>query len=193
MIDIEKENVEKAALLFEGFPKISRLSRDCVITEKIDGTNAQIFIADDFKTIKFGSRNKWITQEDDNYGFAKWGEKNKEELLKLGPGRHFGEWWGSGIQRGYGLKNGEKKFSLFNVGIWNEENKPKCCEIVPLLYMCIFDTSLIESCLEDLKRNGSKAAPGFMKPEGIIIYHTSSKTLYKKTIEKDYEPKGSNN
>jgi hypothetical protein len=32
---------------FAGFPKISRLSRDCIITEKIDGTNAQILITED--------------------------------------------------------------------------------------------------------------------------------------------------
>lgn len=31
-------------LPFEKFNKISRLSRDIVITEKIDGTNAQIYI-----------------------------------------------------------------------------------------------------------------------------------------------------
>ena len=29
---------------FIEFPKMARLSRECVITEKIDGTNAQIFI-----------------------------------------------------------------------------------------------------------------------------------------------------
>ncbi|HNB54180.1 MAG TPA: RNA ligase family protein [Anaerolineales bacterium] len=175
---------------FEGFQKIARLSRDCVITEKIDGTNAQIFIADDFQTIKFGSRTRWITPENDNFGFAKWGESNKEELLKLGPGRHFGEWWGSGIQRGYGLRNGEKRFSLFAVHLWNADNKPKCCEVVPTLYRGIFDTQKIEECLSELANSGSKAAPGFMQPEGIIIYHEAAKTLFKKTVEKDYEPKG---
>ena len=32
---------------FQPFPKIPRLSREIVITEKIDGTNAQILITDD--------------------------------------------------------------------------------------------------------------------------------------------------
>src|SRR5438105_3732245 len=100
---------------FEEFPKIARLSRDCIVTEKIDGTNAQIFITED-GTIHFGSRSRWITPENDNYGFARWATEHKEDLLKLGPGRHFGEWWGCGIQRGYGLK--EKRFSLFNVMRW---------------------------------------------------------------------------
>lgn len=31
---------------FEGFPKMARLSREVVITEKIDGTNAQVLIVE---------------------------------------------------------------------------------------------------------------------------------------------------
>jgi hypothetical protein len=178
---------------FEPFQKIARLSRECVVTEKIDGTNAQVFIADDFQTIKFGSRNRWITPEQDNMGFAKWGEANKEELLKLGPGRHFGEWWGSGIQRGYGLKNGEKRFSLFAVHLWTAENIPKCCSIVPVLYRGLFTTQKMEEIIEDLRTTGSKIAPGFMRPEGIIIYHEAAKVLFKKTLDKDFEPKSLNN
>lgn len=84
---------------FEGFPKTSRYSRGCIITEKLDGTNAQVFVTDDGR-LYAGSRNRWITPEDDNYGFAKWVRANAEELKLLGPGRHFGEWWGNGIQRG---------------------------------------------------------------------------------------------
>src|SRR6185436_16764358 len=96
---------------FKPFPKIARLSREIVVTEKIDGTNAQVYITDEGE-IFAGSRNKWLTAQDDNFGFAKWVEYNKEELLKLGPGQHFGEWWGAGIQRRYNLNT--KKFSLFN-------------------------------------------------------------------------------
>ena len=32
---------------FEGFPKIARLSREIVVTEKIDGTNARVCITED--------------------------------------------------------------------------------------------------------------------------------------------------
>ena len=104
-------------LEFREFPKIARLSREMIITEKIDGTNAQILITEDGQILT-GSRNRWITPQDDNYGFAKWVEENKQEILKLGVGRHFGEWWGGGIQRGYNLPKGEKRFSLFNVSRW---------------------------------------------------------------------------
>src|SRR4051812_31897860 len=101
---------------FEPFAKIARLSRDVIVTEKIDGTNAQIFIDDMGSVIKAASRTQWITVENDNHGFARWVDENKAELMKLGPGRHYGEWWGAGIQRRYGLK--EKRFSLFNVSRW---------------------------------------------------------------------------
>jgi hypothetical protein len=172
---------------FEAFNKIPRLSRECVITEKIDGTNAQVLITDEGE-VYAGSRSRFITPQDDNFGFAKWVDENKEELLKLGPGRHFGEWWGLGIQRNYGLQ--EKRFSLFNVGRWNAENVPACCSIVPVLYQGLFSTLAAQSAINDLIQYGSHAAPGFMKPEGIIIYHTASGQLFKKTCEKDEQPKG---
>jgi hypothetical protein len=168
---------------FVGFPKIPRLSRTMVITEKIDGTNAQIYITDDFNMF-VGSRNKYITTENDNAGFAKWCFNNREELINcLGPGRHFGEWWGQGINRGYGLK--EKRFSLFNTTRWTEETKPKCCYVVPILYHGIFNTDQIDEELLILERNGSIAAPGFMNPEGVIVYHEKGNLFFKKTIKND--------
>lgn len=172
---------------FMRFSKIARLSRDIVITEKIDGTNAQICIGDDGEFV-VGSRNRWITPENDNYGFAKWAMEHKEELLQLGTGRHFGEWWGSGIQRRYGLD--EKRFSLFNVHKWNKDNIPECCYVVPILFEGMFDTNAIMEVLKDLQFDGSYASPGFNDPEGIIIFHTASNTYYKKTIKNDEKPKG---
>jgi hypothetical protein len=84
---------------FKPFGKIYRMSRECVVTEKIDGTNASIFIGEAGEFMP-ASRTRWITREDDNYGFAAWAMDNKNELLELGPGHHFGEWWGQKIQRG---------------------------------------------------------------------------------------------
>jgi hypothetical protein len=180
-----KKRLEKS---FEGFPKMARLSREIVITEKIDGTNAQILITEDGEVLA-GSRTRFITPEDDNYGFAKWVKENEEELKKLGPGRHFGEWWGSGCQRGYGLTKGEKRFSLFNTSRWNSENIPSCCYVVPELYRGDFDTNAIEQVLSQLADYGSVASPGFMNPEGIVIYHTAAGVGFKKTIKNDDVPK----
>lgn len=170
---------------FKEFPKMPRLSREIIVSEKIDGTNAQILITDDGEILT-GSRTKWITPENDNFGFANWVESNKSEILKLGPGRHYGEWWGAGIQRGYGLK--EKRFSLFNTFKWTE-NRPICCHVVPVLYQGLFDTVKIDEILNDLKFNGSKAVPGFMNPEGVVIFHIAGNIGFKKTIEKDDVPK----
>lgn len=171
---------------FTGFPKMPRLSREIIITEKIDGTNAQIYITNDGDFL-VGSRTRWITPENDNYGFARWAYEHKDELMGLGAGQHFGEWWGQGIQRGYGLT--EKRFSLFNVSRWND-SRPACCHVVPTLYRGIFDESEIIRCLNTLGGYGSHAAPGFMKPEGVIIYHTAAGIGFKKTLEKDEQPKG---
>lgn len=191
---------------FKDFPKMARLSRECVITEKIDGTNGQICIADDGLML-VGSRTRWITPSDDNHGFAKWAHENYHELLKLGKGRHFGEWWGQGIQRKYGMT--EKRFSLFNTLRWVEHGNepaqiptadprivktqdvlPECCGLVPILYRGEFSTDATSAALLDLMANGSKAAPGFMKPEGIVVYHIAGNVGFKKTIEHDDEYKG---
>ena len=177
---------------FVGFPKISRYSRDVIVTEKIDGTNAQIYIPDTGDVpIYAGSRSRWITPEQDNHGFAKWVQTNRIQLLRLGPGNHFGEWWGSGINRGYGLVNGEKRFSLFNTHRWSDDAiRPNCCNVVPVLWTGNFSDLCIEEIVEDLRITGSMASPGFRQPEGVVVYHTAGNVLFKKTLEKDESPKG---
>jgi hypothetical protein len=172
---------------FVEFAKIARLSRLCVVTEKIDGTNASIFIGEDGGFLT-GSRTRWITPEDDNFGFSRWAHEHKEELLTLGPGHHFGEWWGQGIQRKYDLK--EKRWSLFNTSKWTDPAvRPACCHVAPVLASGLFSAFDWNDLLEGLKINGSLAAPGFMKPEGIVIWHEHARTYFKKTIEKDQEGK----
>ena len=171
---------------FEAFPKIPRLRRNVVITEKIDGTNAQIFISEE-GDIRAGSRTRWITPQDDNYGFARWVAENADGLRELGPGRHFGEWWGSGIQRNYSQP--VKRFSLFNTARWSE-GRPDCCDVVPVLYSGNYTIGCVEQALSYLRKNGSAAAPGFMRPEGIIVWHEASRQMFKVTLEKDEAPKG---
>lgn len=194
---------------FTAFPKMARLTRDCRILEKLDGTNAQVLIydpeiygsAEDPNSytsakdstgkvwfIKAGSRNRFVTPQNDNYGFAGWVWRNAEELVGLGEGRHFGEWWGNGIQRNYGLK--EKRFSLFNTARWSDDAvRPACCHVVPVLYRGVFDTAKIEEELEVLAKYGSVAAPSFMNPEGVIVYHEAAGIGFKKTIKDDGVPK----
>lgn len=174
---------------FEPFRKIARLSRECTITEKIDGTNACVVITEDGQFLT-GSRTRWITPEDDNFGFSRWAHENRDELTaKLGVGRHFGEWWGAGIQRKYGQER--KRFSLFNVSKWSDASaRPSCCDVVPVLYNGLFTTEDALQALDRLGLRGSLAAPGFMNPEGIVIYHHAANLYFKKTLSKDEEWKG---
>ena len=181
--------MDQALPTFEAFAKISRLRRDCVVTEKIDGTNGQIFIQED-GSIFAGSRNQWCSEKDDPFGFARWVQANKEGLIaELGIGRHYGEWWGSGIQRGYGLQKGEKRFSLFNTSRWSGMSL-SICSVVPILYSGMFDLFLIDGLLNVMKEQGSRVVPGFMRPEGIVVFHTAANMMFKQTIDKDEEPKG---
>ena len=187
---------------FAGMPKMYRISRGCIITEKIDGTNAQVYITPDWDMF-VGSKRRWIQPENDNAGFAKWAYRNKDELLTLGPGQHFGEWWGSGIQRGYGLQ--EKRFSLFDTNRWAvrgkgrlplfgatlisdkiQEYPPTCCDVVPELYRGDFSTKVVDLMLDQLIYKGSRAAPGCrVAPEGVVVYHLHSRTSFKKTYPGD--------
>ena len=188
MIDFPWDKLETPIPEFVGFGKIPRLNRECIITEKIDGTNAQIYITQD-EDFYVGSRTRWITPEDDNAGFARWAYDNKDELMKLGPGHHFGEWFGQKIQRGYDLK--EKRFYLFNVSRWSDpEVRPACCGVVPILYQGLFTTNACEMALTHLRIYGSEAVPGYMRPEGIVIYHVAGGLYFKATLEKDESPKG---
>ncbi len=195
--------------MFEAFPKLTRFSHGWTVTEKIDGTNSQIIIThqdnikdSDPKAIAYdngyyihaGSRNRLIYPGNDNAGFAAFVSSNAGALIEaLGEGRHFGEWWGSGIQRRYDMK--EKRFSLFNVNRWQgpKDNGmlPPQVDVVPalLLNQYVGDTSkTFDDILEGLRIGGSHAAPGFMNPEGIVMFHYPSRTTFKKTF--DYDEQG---
>lgn len=189
---LKKVRLEQPGKLeeFASFPKISRLNRDIIITEKIDGTNAQVHISEDGK-VRAGSRNRWVTSENDNHGWAAWVKEHEEELRAgLGYGTHYGEWWGAGIQKGRYPGLQEKYFSLFNVSRWTDDVRPKCCLVVPTLAIGTFSQKLIDDAVNKLRTEGSVAAPGTFKPEGIVIYHCHSGQLFKVTLENDGKHKG---
>lgn len=204
---------------FQEFPKIPRYRREVALTEKLDGTNAAVVwvpatpdtmteeqpnvIATEMLVDQHGadigphhllaqSRQRFITPshikpKNDNYGFAQWVYDNYGALTRLGPGHHYGEWWGYGIQRGYGLP--EKRFSLFNVNRWGDgkQERPECCHVVPLLGYVQPDE--IYKHLGELRYMGSRAAPGYMRPEGVVVWHSQSKQYYKILLEGDDVPK----
>lgn len=157
---------------FKSFPDIKKLgSAAMYITQKIHGSNAQVFVfqtPDGGLDLLVGSRTRWIAPGNDNYGFAAHVYENKEAFLKLGPGQHFGEWAGPGINSGEGLT--EKTLVLFDHWKFPPERElPPQTVIVPVLYEGGFDLSKVEEVMNDLKANGSKLVPGFMSPEGVVV------------------------
>jgi hypothetical protein len=187
---------------FTEWPKTTRLFRDIVITEKLDGTNSALRIERmdqvgdeegappiairDGLGVWAQSRSRLIYPDSDNFGFARWVLENADELVTLfDTGIHFGEWWGSGIQRGYGLTKGDKRFSLFNTAVHEYINEKTDLPIysVPVLYTGTFSESGIDNSLRNLREYGSVAAPGFMNPEGICIFHTQSRIVQKVTLD----------
>ena len=189
--------------MFEPFPKLARFSHDWTVTEKIDGTNGQIIVVrkgdprlnpqidgiiietgDHY--VMAGSRNRLLRPDNDNHGFAKFVADRAEEIVeKLGEGRHFGEWYGQGIgPRGYGVN--PKRFALFNAGRWTGQELPDRFDVVPILFQgYLADAAIFDNQLERLRLEGSRIAPGFMKPEGIVMYHGPSRTSFKKTFDYD--------
>lgn len=180
---------------FQEFDSIEVLESLVTITEKIHGTNAQIAIEETTDpngfdltktTIQAGSRNRWVTPEDDNYGFATWVYANKDALIALlGPGRHFGEWYGSGIGPGYGLK--EKRFALFNTYRWTQAKDqllPRM-DVVPILYQGKFTPTIVKETMDKLKADGSSLVPGYNKPEGVVMYFSRTKGYFKQVFEKE--------
>lgn len=187
---------------FLAWPKTPRLFRDIVVTEKIDGTNGCTIITEDGEVgaqsrkrlLPMGPRGmddgSW--QKQDNAGFAAWVSEHKECLVEvLGSGYHYGEWWGHGIQRGYGLQKGDRRFSLFNTERWGHFEDPEQFPnipglgVVPVLYRGVNDTDEIHHTLTDLMEMGSAAVPGYMNPEGVIVYHSASRQCFKVTLDGD--------
>lgn len=195
---------------FQAWPKTPRLFRPIIVTEKLDGTNAAVIITGTQHpdvdndgsellvnvdggqfAIAAQSRKRIITPASDNFGFATWVAANADSLVRdLGVGRHYGEWWGAGIQRRYGLD--QKLFSLFNVNRYIGPFETAQLRTVPVLYTGEFSTLIVSEVLQALGDSGSIAARNegyvFRNPEGIITFHTSSNSVFKTTF--DDRPKG---
>ena len=194
---------------FQAWPKTPRLFRDIIITEKVNGTNSAIIIEEageggnpdaiahvyvDGIVYDVGaqSRNRLIFpgKATDNHGFAAFVEHNAEELVKtLGVGRHYGEWWGDGIQGCYDTT--VRGFALFNTEKWQglhkwlpgpSADREVLLESVPVLYEGTFSEAAINKALFELRDTGSIVSP-FDSAEGIVIFHTQSRKAYKVTLD----------
>ncbi|MFJ6508629.1 RNA ligase family protein [Streptomyces sp. NPDC091879] len=209
------------------FRPIPRLHRKVVLTEKIDGTNGLIEITKvpesevstvtgpgrltysgggQWYLVAAGSRNRWLTPDNDNFGFAAWVWENSTALIALGEGKHYGEWFGKGIQSGYGLD--DRRFALFNVNRWYDirdaevtdkylETFPKAVPappevtVVPVILVANGNdlNYAVNIALHTLKSDGSFIAPGFKDPEGVVVWHDAAGAFFKATIKNDEAPK----
>lgn len=169
---------------FVDFGKIARF-RDTynpvTISEKIDGSQGGLnFDADGNLTVQ--SRKK-VLDADNGDGFFNWATENRESLFRdLGPGVHFGEWYGRKIQRTYGLDH--KRFALFNAARFRDaEFETLNLETVPLLFHGVVgDLGVdlyVDAALDYLNHYGSAAVPGFRNYEGVVVFFTSNRTGYK--------------
>lgn len=196
------------------FGSIPRWYKTFTISEKVDGTNGLIAVlpdGDEYNAIRStgivpiafneegslaifaGSRSRWLSADDkakDNAGFAKWIQEHASEVAQLGEGFHYGEWYGSGINRGYDLPKGTKRFALFNTHRWTV-SRPEIFDVVPILWEGSGDDLQegIDSAIQNLVTNGSVISPGFRNPEGIVIYSQEARSYWKKTIANDRIPK----
>jgi len=209
---------------FRNYGKIPRWVNEHVwVSEKIDGSNSCVVIEklttaevtyfwgiqapdavkflyfkDEAYVVRAQSRNKFITpgKGKDNFGFAQYVLDNADALVSvLGVGYHYGEYYGSGIQSGYGLLTGEKHFALFPThrvsrlsDNFEQIMSIPGLEIAPELYEGPFgEGNCIEDCLNLLRENGSFAhsARGFARPEGVVVQFKLSGARYKAFVVED--------
>lgn len=203
-------------MVFQSWPKTPRLFKNMVVTEKLDGTNGCVVIIPEENepdpTYGININGYWVYAQSrtrliplrargmddigwrkrDNAGFGEWVRLNCYLLTEaLGAGYHYGEWWGHGIQRGYGLEKGDRRFSLFNTKRWGYLSDPGLAAnvpglgVVPVMEEYTFDTDVIRDIFSDLMGGGSYAVPGYMNPEGLVVYHPASDQVFKMTDNGD--------
>ena len=159
---------------------------------KIDGTNSQVFLKDD-ETLGFGSRNREITPNDDNAGFAKAMTEDKElytellSFLRAHPSYTiYGEWLVPHTLKSY-TQDSWKKFYVFDV--LDEDTGEylpyreysrilgdlKHLHLIPL--MCELEDPTPEQIQEKLQQTGAfLCATGL--GEGIVIKNYSFVNKY---------------
>lgn len=97
------------------------LSGTCYLSYKIDGTNGVIYLSDDLSELKFGSRKRELSKEEDNANFLNCITSNKEVyndlliFLKLHPNYIiYGEWLVPHTLKRYN-EDAWNKFYIFDV------------------------------------------------------------------------------
>lgn len=192
VIITEKIDGTNGAIIIEEHPLGESLEFDTagasegVLTVVLGGLNPEAGLPDSEYWVFAQSRKRLISPGKDNFGFATWVVENAVSLVRdLGPGRHYGEWYGKGIQRGYSLDH--KRFALFNTIKWADaEFETEHLGVVPVLAQPETPSQgAISDSLVRLRVAGSKAVRGYMNPEGIVIFHTAANQVFKVLLDND--------
>ena len=159
---------------------------------KIDGTNSQVFLKDE-NTLGFGSRNREITPNDDNAGFAKAMTEDKElysellSILRTHPSYTiYGEWLVPHTLKSY-TQDSWKKFYVFDILDedtgeylpYREYSKifEGCGHLRVIPLMCELEDPTPEQIQEKLQQTGAfLCATGL--GEGIVIKNYSFVNKY---------------
>lgn len=110
---------------------------------KLHGTNASVVFPKE-GGFYCQSRSHIITPTEDNAGFAKWVETNKDLFSRLDQSGVvvFGEWCGQGIQKGVAISQIPKQFIVFAVRIMDTGewlNRIGICQHIGDSLKCIYD------------------------------------------------------
>tara|TARA_R110000851_G_scaffold187318_1_gene337130 strand:+ start:37981 stop:38958 length:978 start_codon:yes stop_codon:yes gene_type:complete len=102
-------------------------------TTKIHGTNAGVTV-DLVRNCSFQSRNRILSVDDDNFGFASFASGNQDFFKRMADRvdykdfdnvTFFGEWCGGNIQKNIGISGMEKAFVVFSVVLSKNDDEQK--------------------------------------------------------------------
>lgn len=142
---------------------------------KLHGTNAAVYI-DKKGNIQAQSRTRFITPDDDNYGFAAWVENNKDCFSHLrGPLYIYGEWAGPGIQSGVAVSGIESRTFFIICMVKGEQGQR----------YAISNPEAIASSVP--ARNTLKVLPYAGDPVTIKIYDSETLDNFVQTVNQDIE------
>lgn len=184
---------------FKAWPKITRRKSKCTISEKANGSNGAVAFqvtqvepprGEEIYILRFDmaaqTRNHIFTADnasEDQTGMTQWAVKNRETLIhdlcyingippqEDGLNYHYGEF----MTRGHK----EPHFYLFNTRRWTGvQFRTPTLKVVPVLYEGEYYDGVVDECLEDLRRNGSRIHPE-LPAEGVVVYYPGNDTMFK--------------
>lgn len=165
----------------------------CHVFPKLDGTNASVWM-DECGNIKAGSRNRELTQDNDNAGFCSWVKENEDQFKVAFKGKEsltlFGEWLVPHSLKTY-REDAWRRFYIFDV-YDRTTNKYVVYDLYkqwlddsgfnylsPMATIKNGEVEHFEKCLE---KNTHYIKDGFGIGEGVVIKNYSWENKYGRVV-----------